>query len=40
MVETTKENRLNPFHYLSHLFEKLPNLDLTLFARWGLGLFV
>lgn len=27
IVETAKENGLNPFHYLSYLFEKLPNLD-------------
>jgi transposase len=26
IVETAKENGLNPFHYLSYLFEKLPNL--------------
>lgn len=27
MVETAKENGLNPFHYLSYIFEKLPNID-------------
>lgn len=27
IVETAKENGLNPFHYLSYLFERLPNLD-------------
>ena len=27
IVETAKENRLNPYAYLTHLFEKLPNLD-------------
>jgi transposase len=27
IVETAKENGLNPFAYLSYLFEKLPNLD-------------
>jgi hypothetical protein len=24
---TAKENRLNPYDYLIHLFKKLPNLD-------------
>lgn len=28
IVETAKENDLNPFQYLSYLFEKLPNLDI------------
>ncbi|OIQ58499.1 transposase IS66 family protein [Moorella thermoacetica] len=28
IIETAKENGLNLFHYLIHLFEKLPNLDL------------
>ncbi|SHJ00312.1 Transposase [Desulfofundulus thermosubterraneus DSM 16057] len=28
IIETAKENGLNPFQYLIHLFEKLPNLDL------------
>ena len=27
IVETAKENGLNPFIYLNYLFEKLPNLD-------------
>ncbi|AFV10867.1 putative IS66-like transposase [Thermacetogenium phaeum DSM 12270] len=27
IIETAKENGLNPFHYLTYLFEKLPNLD-------------
>jgi transposase len=27
IVETAKENRLNPYTYLTHLFEKLPNLE-------------
>jgi transposase len=27
LVETAKENGLNPFHYLTYLFEKLPALD-------------
>jgi transposase len=27
IVETAKENRLNPYAYLTHLFEKLPNLQ-------------
>jgi transposase len=27
MVETAKENRLNPYAYLTCLFERLPNLD-------------
>lgn len=27
IVETAKENGLNPFNYLTYLFEKLPNLD-------------
>jgi len=27
IIETAKENGLNPFQYLSYLFEKLPNLD-------------
>ncbi len=26
VVETTKANGLDPFRYLSHLFEKMPNL--------------
>jgi transposase len=27
IVETAKENKLNPYAYLTHLFEKLPNLE-------------
>ncbi|AEJ43717.1 transposase IS66 [Alicyclobacillus acidocaldarius subsp. acidocaldarius Tc-4-1] len=27
IVETAKENGLNPFAYLEYLFEKLPNMD-------------
>jgi len=27
IIETAKENRLNPYAYLNHLVEKLPNLD-------------
>jgi len=27
IIETVKENGLNPYDYLAHLFEKLPNLD-------------
>lgn len=27
MVETAKENGLNPFNYLCYIFEKLPNVD-------------
>jgi transposase len=27
IVESAKENRLNPYAYLNHLFEKLPNLE-------------
>jgi hypothetical protein len=29
IVETAKENELNPYYYLRHLFETLPNIDLT-----------
>lgn len=29
IIETAKENGLNPFMYLSYLFEKLPNIDIT-----------
>ncbi|TRM13138.1 IS66 family transposase [Lentibacillus cibarius] len=29
VVETAKENGLNPFNYLSYLFEELPNMDTT-----------
>jgi len=28
IVETAKENGLNPFEYLKYLFEKLPNVDI------------
>jgi len=28
IVETAKENGLNPFAYLKYLFEKLPNVDI------------
>jgi transposase len=28
MIETAKENGLNPFSYLTYLFEKLPNMDI------------
>ncbi len=27
IIETARENRLNPYAYLNHLFEILPNLD-------------
>jgi transposase len=27
IVETAKENKLNPYEYLMHLFEQLPNVD-------------
>jgi transposase len=27
IVESAKENGLNPYAYLTHLFEQLPNLD-------------
>ena len=29
IIETTKANNLNPFYYLTFLFEKLPNIDLN-----------
>lgn len=29
IVETAKENGLNPYYYLRFLFERLPNIDLT-----------
>ncbi|WP_245545002.1 IS66 family transposase [Lentibacillus jeotgali] len=29
LVETAKENGLNPFNYLNYLFEELPNMDTT-----------
>jgi len=27
IIETAKENKLNPFTYLTYLFETLPNID-------------
>jgi transposase len=44
IVETAKENRLNPYVYLTHLFEKLPNIDskdnqvLDQFLPWNVNL--
>ena len=29
IVESAKENRLNPYSYLQYLFEQMPNLDIT-----------
>jgi transposase len=29
VIETAKANELSPFHYLTHLFEKMPNIDLN-----------
>jgi hypothetical protein len=29
VIETAKENRLNPFEYLTHIFTTAPNLDLN-----------
>lgn len=29
IIETAKENELNPFTYIIHLFEQLPNIDVT-----------
>ncbi len=29
IVETAKENQLNPLIYLTHVFEQLPLIDLT-----------
>ena len=29
IIETAKENELNPFQYLTYLFEKLPNVDIS-----------
>lgn len=29
IIETAKANDLNPFYYLTYLFEKLPNIDVT-----------
>ncbi|WP_422393073.1 IS66 family transposase ISCde1 [Moorella humiferrea] len=28
IIETAKENGLNPFHYIIYLFERLPNMDI------------
>lgn len=28
IIETAKENNLNPYNYLTYLFERLPNIDL------------
>lgn len=28
LIETAKENDLNPFPYLQYLFEQLPNVDM------------
>ncbi|WP_089610479.1 IS66 family transposase [Dehalobacterium formicoaceticum] len=33
MIETAKANHLSPFHYLTYLFEKLPNIDLGNMAQ-------
>lgn len=44
IVETAKENNLNPFTYLTYLFEKLPNIDtqdqdaLEQIMPWSSGL--
>jgi hypothetical protein len=38
IVETAKENGLNPFNYLCYLFERLPNLgekDLNDLLPWS-----
>lgn len=29
IIETAKGNDLSPFHYLTYLFEKIPNIDIT-----------
>lgn len=29
IIETAKANKLSPFHYLTYLFEKLPNIDIN-----------
>lgn len=29
VIETAKANELSPFHYLTYLFEQLPNIDTT-----------
>jgi len=28
IVETAKQNKLNPFAYLCHLFERMPSIDI------------
>jgi len=33
IIETSKENNLNPFNYLTYLFERLPNIDLSNHAE-------
>lgn len=44
LVETAKENKLNPYTYLNHLFERLPNLEsrdaeiLDQLLPWNVGL--
>ncbi len=44
IIESAKENRLNPYAYLNHLFEKLPNLnsrgkeDLDQLLPWNVTL--
>lgn len=35
IVETAKENGLNPFKYLNYLFEELPNMDTSNKAKLG-----
>jgi transposase len=30
IIETAKENGLNPYYYLTYLFEKLPNIDTAI----------
>ncbi|WP_420824593.1 transposase domain-containing protein [Sulfobacillus harzensis] len=34
MIETAKENGLNPQAYLQYLFEELPNHNLNDLATW------
>lgn len=36
IIETAKENGLKPFIYLTHLFEQLPNMDITDSAQLDL----
>ena len=44
IIESAKENRLNPYAYLNYLFEKLPNLDsrddvtLDALLSWSINL--